>query len=139
MLNPAPGYGQGRTIADHPPGLTARRVSALIMGWGAVDEGENQASDRRREPRRTAAEKSCWRPVALSYTQSEASTVEFFGGYQVYSESGIDVTLLRERLKLTVTERWEDNARALAFVEALREASRARRAVNSPRADRRSG
>jgi len=30
--------------------------------------------------------------------------VEFCGGYKVYSESGIDLTLLRERLKMTVTE-----------------------------------
>jgi hypothetical protein len=31
--------------------------------------------------------------------------IEFYGGYQVYSESGIDLTLLRENLKHTPTER----------------------------------
>ncbi len=31
--------------------------------------------------------------------------MEFYGGYQVYSESGIDLTLLTERLKMTMTER----------------------------------
>lgn len=38
--------------------------SVLILGWGALDEGENQASDGRREGRRTASEKFYWRPVA---------------------------------------------------------------------------
>ena len=44
-----------------------------------------------------------------------------------YSESGVDLTLLRERLKLTVTERWERNRQALEAVEAFREAGRAQR------------
>ena len=39
--------------------------------------------------------------------------MEFYGGYEVYAESGIDLTLLRERLKMTVTERLQANARAL--------------------------
>ena len=56
--------------------------------------------------------------------------MDFFGGYQVYSESGIDLTLLRERLKRSVTERWEDNARALQTVEAFREARHAQRAAD---------
>ena len=46
--------------------------------------------------------------------------MEFYGGYEVYSESGIDLTLLRERLKMTVTERLQANARALKLVEAMR-------------------
>ena len=48
--------------------------------------------------------------------------MDFYGGYQVYSESGVDLTLLRENLKLTVTERVQANARALYFVEELRNA-----------------
>ena len=48
--------------------------------------------------------------------------MEFYGGYQVYSESGIDLTLLTERLKMTITERWQANARALEVVEAFRNA-----------------
>lgn len=53
--------------------------------------------------------------------------IEFYGGYQVYSESGVDLTLLRRNLKLTVTERWEENRRALKAVEAFQEAGNARR------------
>jgi hypothetical protein len=56
-----------------------------------------------------------------------AAPIQFYGGYQVYSETGIDLTLLKERLKLTVTERWERNCQALKTVEAFREAGRARR------------
>jgi hypothetical protein len=52
--------------------------------------------------------------------------IEFYGGYQVYSESGVDLTLLRRNLKLTVTERWEQHARALRMVEAFRKAARVR-------------
>jgi hypothetical protein len=62
--------------------------------------------------------------------------MEFYGNYQVYSESGIDLTLLRGRLKHTVTERWEDNARALKLVEELR-ASHVRRAADSASTGRR--
>jgi len=50
-----------------PSALTARRASALILGWGALDEGENQASDGRREGRGTASEKPHWRPVAPTF------------------------------------------------------------------------
>ena len=56
--------------------------------------------------------------------------VEFYGGYQVYSDSGVDLTLLKARLALTVTERWEDNSRALEFVEALRKAKHVERAAD---------
>jgi hypothetical protein len=48
--------------------------------------------------------------------------MEFYGGYPVYSESGIDVTLLRKRLKMTITERWQANASGLEVVEAFRNA-----------------
>src|SRR5947209_14983172 len=41
----------------------------------------------------------------------DRAMIEFYGGYQVYSESGVDLTLLRENLKRTVTERIEQNCR----------------------------
>jgi hypothetical protein len=47
-----------------PAALTARRASALILGWGALEEGENEASDGRRDGRGTLEEKFHWRPVA---------------------------------------------------------------------------
>jgi len=65
--------------------------------------------------------------------------VEFYGGYKVYSESGIDLTLLRERLKMTVTERWQANTRALHFVEAMRNAKHAQCRSNSSVAGRQQG
>jgi hypothetical protein len=52
--------------------------------------------------------------------------IEFYGGYQVYSESGVDLTMLRRNLERTVEERWENNRRALAFSNALRDANAAR-------------
>jgi hypothetical protein len=52
--------------------------------------------------------------------------IEFYGGYQVYSESGVDLTLLRENLVRTVEERYARNRRALGFAQALREAGAAR-------------
>src|SRR6266849_4201553 len=54
--------------------------------------------------------------------------IEFYGGYQVYSESGIDLTLLRENLKRTETERLRKNQRMLPLIEELRRSGR----VKSP-------
>ncbi len=53
--------------------------------------------------------------------------IEFYGGYQVYSESGVDLTLLRENLRRSLEDRWEYNRRAAAFADALAESGRARR------------
>jgi hypothetical protein len=50
--------------------------------------------------------------------------IEFYGGYQVYSESGIDLTLLRESLKRTPTERIEENCQAIPFLMECDRASR---------------
>jgi hypothetical protein len=48
--------------------------------------------------------------------------IEFFGGYQVYSESGVDLTMLRENLKRSVTQRLENNASALRFIAEFQKA-----------------
>jgi hypothetical protein len=66
-------------------------------------------------------------------------TMEFYGGYEVYLESGVDLTLLRERLKMTVTERWQANARALQVVEAMHNAKHAQRRSDSSVAGREQG
>lgn len=50
--------------------------------------------------------------------------IEFYGGYQVYSESGVDLTLLRQNLTRSLEERWENNRRAVAFSGALQDAVR---------------
>lgn len=45
--------------------------------------------------------------------------IEFYGGYEVYSESGVDLTLLRSNLQRSIEQRLADNYRnaegALAF------------------------
>ncbi len=33
--------------------------------------------------------------------------IEFYGGYEVYSESGVDLTLLRNNLRRSLEQRWE--------------------------------
>jgi hypothetical protein len=50
--------------------------------------------------------------------------IEFYGGYQVYSESGVDLTLLRENLKQSVTERVEENCRAIPVLAELDRSAR---------------
>ena len=62
--------------------------------------------------------------------------MEFYGVDHVYSESGVDLTLLRKNLALTVTQRWEKNFQALKTVKAIREAGRARRDRNAARTER---
>jgi hypothetical protein len=70
---PVLGRGGGRLIVGQPPGLTARRASALILRRGALDKGENQASDGWREGRGTLQEKFHWRPAAPTLVELEAS------------------------------------------------------------------
>lgn len=55
-----------------------------------------------------------------------ASTIEFYGGYEVYSETGVDLTLLRENLKYTPEERVTRHSGSLRSVVALDEPLRAR-------------
>ncbi len=47
--------------------------------------------------------------------------IEFYGGYQVYSESGVDLTLLRENLKRPVEARLEANRRFQKLIGELQE------------------
>jgi hypothetical protein len=62
-------------------------------------------------------------------TRVREAMIEFYGGYQVYSESGVDLTLLRENLRRSVEERWENNRRAVALVHALEDSGRAQRGL----------
>ncbi len=54
-----------------------------------------------------------------------AAGIEFYGGYQVYDENGIDLTTLRRNLTLSLENRLENNARAAAFFAVLRASSHA--------------
>jgi hypothetical protein len=55
---------------------------------------------------------------------AKSAGIQFYGGYQVYSESGIDLTLLRQNLEGTVTQRWENNSKSAQSLEGWREAAR---------------
>jgi hypothetical protein len=61
--------------------------------------------------------------------------IEFYGGYQVYSESGIDLTLLRENLRRSLEERWENNRSVAEFAHALGQAGRVPQGL-APRPER---
>jgi hypothetical protein len=52
--------------------------------------------------------------------------IKFYGDYQVYSESGVDLTLLRENLRRSSEVRWEYNRRAAEFAHASDLARRSR-------------
>jgi hypothetical protein len=62
---------------------------------------------------------------------TKAAVMEFYGNYQVYSESGVDLTLLRENLKRTATELVEKNSGGIRLVAELRRAGRASRGLLS--------
>ena len=49
--------------------------------------------------------------------------IEFYGGYEVYSESGVDLTLLRENLKLSPTQRLQKNLYIQPWLNELDNAS----------------
>ena len=53
--------------------------------------------------------------------------LKFFGGYAVYSESGVDLTLLRENLRHSVGERWANHVRGVQRTAAFREIGLAKR------------
>jgi hypothetical protein len=52
--------------------------------------------------------------------------MDFYGQQTVYSESGVDLTLLRENLRHTIEERWRGNCRLLPLLDALRDAGGSR-------------
>lgn len=47
--------------------------------------------------------------------------IEFYGGYEVYSESGVDLTLLRENLRKSLEERWLEACQGSIIFEAFRQ------------------
>jgi hypothetical protein len=63
-----------------------------------------------------------------------AGKIEFYGGYEVYDENGIDLTLLRRNLQRPAEERLTWNARAASLAQAFWEAGqrRLKSQTNSP-------
>lgn len=47
--------------------------------------------------------------MATSEQADKPKGIEFYGGYEVYSESGVDLTLLRSCLRRSIEERWARN------------------------------
>ncbi len=70
--------------------------------------------------------------MAAPEQTSKPKGIEFYGGYPVYSESGVDLTLLRENLRRSLEERWERGRRALASNLALRQALKGGKGASSP-------
>lgn len=62
--------------------------------------------------------------MAAPEQKGKPKGIEFYGGYEVYSESGVDLTLLRANLRLSLEERWEKSRRALKFALALQQPER---------------
>jgi hypothetical protein len=60
-------------------------------------------------------------------TSDKSKPLEFYGGSPVHSESGVDVSLLRENLGKSIEERWEENRRAALFADSRRPSSGSRR------------
>jgi hypothetical protein len=54
--------------------------------------------------------------IAEPLANQPPTPIKFYGGYQVYSESGVDLTQLRENLKRSIDQRWESNCRMLRLI-----------------------
>jgi predicted nucleotidyltransferase len=61
--------------------------------------------------------------MAAPEQKDKPKGIEFYGGYEVYSESGIDLTLLRSNLRRSIEDRWEKNRRATQSSLALWQSS----------------
>lgn len=55
-------------------------------------------------------------------TPDKPNPLEFYGGYQVYSDSGVDLTLLRENLRRSIEVRLANKRRAAELANAFRAA-----------------
>jgi predicted nucleotidyltransferase len=58
--------------------------------------------------------------------------IEFYGGYEVYSESGVDLTLLHNNLRRSIEERWAGNRRSAEFGLALWQSNPISKLPNCP-------
>src|SRR4051794_11050826 len=89
-----------------------RRLDCTRCARGANDL---QGTDHRGRPEEPVVTSTLGRHVTADGTRRDTVSepkkagIEFYGGYQVYSESGVDLTLLRENLKRSPTERLEAN------------------------------
>ncbi len=58
--------------------------------------------------------------MAAPEQKGKTKGIEFYGGYEVYSESGVDLTLLRENLRKSLEERWQEACQGSIIFEAFR-------------------
>lgn len=73
--------------------------------------------------------------MSVPEQKDKSKGIEFYGDYEVYSESGVDLTLLRENLRLSLEERWQKAQRALEFALALQQSGRSQKEI-APSLDR---
>lgn len=62
--------------------------------------------------------------MATEQLDNKPGVIEFYGGYQVYSESGVDLTLLRENLRRPVEDRLEQNQRGLLLAAEVQKSGK---------------
>jgi hypothetical protein len=75
--------------------------------------------------------------MAEEQAKDESKGIEFYGGYEVYSKTGVDLTLLRENLRRSPEQRWEDARRGAGLFGAFRRPGRKGAGVRA--GDERSG
>ena len=58
----------------------------------------------------------------MAFEQDTIKTdgIKFYGGYQVYSDSGVDLTLLRRNLDRSIEQRFKNNSRGIAQANSFR-------------------
>jgi predicted nucleotidyltransferase len=69
--------------------------------------------------------------MAAPEQKDKPKGIEFYGGYEVYSESGVDLTLLRGNLRRSIEERLANNRRAAEFGMALWQSNPSRELLKS--------
>lgn len=57
--------------------------------------------------------------MAAPKRTDKPKSIEFYGVEEVYSASGVDLTLLRENLRLSLEKRWANNRLAVVFARLL--------------------
>ena len=62
--------------------------------------------------------------MAAPQQNDKPQHIEFYGGYQVYSECGVDLTLLRQNLSRSLAQGWGDACHGAAIFTAFGRARR---------------
>lgn len=74
--------------------------------------------------------------MAALEQQDKPKGIEFYGGYEVYSESGVDLTLLRSNLQESIEDRLANNRRGAEFSLEVWQSNPNRKLLAGTRFDR---